>query len=101
MAEFDDDFDELDELDAPEGGATVSGDSTGEMFEHFRFVADKGQQLLRVDKFLVDHMQKASRNRIQQAAEAGCILANGKAVKSNYRVKPGDVISIVMDRASL
>lgn len=98
MAEFDDDFDELDELDAPEGGATVSGDSTGEMFEHFRFVADKGQQLLRVDKFLVDHMQKASRNRIQQAAEAGCILANGKAVKSNYRVKPGDVISIVMDR---
>lgn len=98
MAEFDDDFDELDELDAPVGGATVSGDSTGEMFEHFRFVADKGQQLLRVDKFLVDHMQKASRNRIQQAAEAGCILANGKAVKSNYRVKPGDVISIVMDR---
>ena len=98
MAEFDDDFDELDELDAPEGGAAVSGDSTGEMFEHFRFVADKGQQLLRVDKFLVDHMQKASRNRIQQAAEAGCILANGKAVKSNYRVKPGDVISIVMDR---
>lgn len=98
MAEFDDDFDELDELDTPELGATVSGDSTGEMFEHFRFVADKGQQLLRVDKFLVDHMQKASRNRIQQAAEAGCILANGKAVKSNYRVKPGDVISIVMDR---
>ena len=98
MAEFDDDFDELDELDAPEAGATVPGDSTGEMFEHFRFVADKGQQLLRVDKFLVDHMQKASRNRIQQAAEAGCILANGKAVKSNYRVKPGDVISIVMDR---
>lgn len=98
MAEFDDDFDELDELDTPELGAAVSGDSTGEMFEHFRFVADKGQQLLRVDKFLVDHMQKASRNRIQQAAEAGCILANGKAVKSNYRVKPGDVISIVMDR---
>ncbi len=68
------------------------------MFEHFRFVADKGQTLLRVDKFLVDHMQKASRNRIQQAAEAGCILVNGKAVKSNYRVKPFDVVSIVMDR---
>jgi len=47
----------------------------------------RGQQLLRVDKFLVDHMQKASRNRIQQAAEAGCILVNGKPVKSNYRVK--------------
>lgn len=70
----------------------------GEMYEHFRFVADKGQQLLRVDKFLVVHMQKSSRNRIQQAAEAGCILANGKPVKSNYRVKPDDVISVVMDR---
>ena len=68
------------------------------MYEHFRFVADAGQQLLRVDKFLVDHLQKASRNRIQQAAEAGCILVNGKAVKSNYRVKPFDVVSVVMDR---
>ena len=69
-----------------------------EMYEHFRFVADKGQTLLRVDKFLVARMEKSSRNRIQQAAEAGCILANGKAVKSNYRVKPLDVVSIVMDR---
>ncbi|MDE6827092.1 MAG: RNA pseudouridine synthase, partial [Paramuribaculum sp.] len=68
------------------------------LYEHFRFVADKGQTLLRVDKFLVERMQRASRNRIQQAAEAGCILVNGKAVKSNYRVKPLDVVSIVMDR---
>ena len=67
-----------------------------EMYEHFRFVADKGQTLLRVDKFLVARMEKSSRNRIQQAAEAGCILVNGKAVKSNYRVKPLDVVSIVM-----
>lgn len=81
--------------DVREGEQTP--DANG-MYEHFRFVADKGQQLLRVDKFLVDHMQKASRNRIQQAAEAGCILVNGKPVKSNYRVKPDDVISIVMDR---
>jgi len=69
-----------------------------EMYEHFRFVAEKGQTLLRVDKFLVARMEKSSRNRIQQAAEAGCILVNGKAVKSNYRVKPLDVVSIVMDR---
>lgn len=68
------------------------------MFEHFRFVADKGQQLLRVDKFLVARMEKSSRNRIQQAADAGCILVNGKPVKSSYRVKPLDVVSIVMDR---
>lgn len=69
-----------------------------ELYEHFRFVADKGQELLRVDKFLVIRMQKASRNRIQQAAEAGCILVNGNPVKSNYRVKPLDVVQIVMDR---
>ena len=69
-----------------------------EYFEHFRFVADKGQELLRIDKFLVARLQKSSRNRIQQAAEAGCILVNGKPVKSNYRVKPLDLIQVVMDR---
>ena len=74
------------------------GDDGNGMYEHFRFVAEKGQTLLRVDKFLVARMEKSSRNRIQQAADAGCILANGKAVKSNYRVKPFDVITIVMDR---
>lgn len=76
----------------------VEGEEENGLYEHFRFVADQGQQLLRVDKFLVDHMQKASRNRIQQAAEAGCILVNGKPVKSNYRVKPRDVVSVVMGR---
>lgn len=69
-----------------------------EVYEHFRFVADKGQQLLRVDKWLVERMEKTSRNRVQQAADAGCIIVNGRPVKSNYKVKPGDVISIVMDR---
>ncbi len=69
-----------------------------EYFEHFRFVADKGQQLLRVDKFLVARLEKSSRNRVQQAADAGCILVNGKRVKSNYRVKPLDVVQVVMDR---
>ena len=47
------------------------------LYEHFRFVADRGQELLRVDKFLVLRMQNASRNRIQQAADAGCIIVNG------------------------
>lgn len=69
-----------------------------ELYEHFKFIADKGQELLRVDKFLVTRIPKSSRNRIQQAADAGCILVNGKAVKSNYRVKPLDVVQIVMDR---
>lgn len=85
------------ELDA-DCDTDADSSAEGEMYEHFRFVADKGQQLLRVDKFLVTHMQKSSRNRIQQAAEAGCILVNGKAVKSNYRVKPDDVVTVVMDR---
>lgn len=76
----------------------IDAEDGSEMYEHFRFEADKGQTLLRVDKFLVARIEKSSRNRIQQAAEAGCILVNGKAVKSNYRVKPFDVVSIVMDR---
>lgn len=90
-------YDEAVETDGVED-CVAYGDDGGEMYEHFRFVADKGQALLRVDKFLVAHMQKSSRNRIQQAAEAGCILVNGRAVKSNYRVKPADVVTVVMDR---
>lgn len=78
--------------------AAESSDDGSQLYEHFRFVADKGQALLRVDKFLVARLEKSSRNRVQQAAEAGCIIVNGKAVKSNYRVKPLDVVSVVMDR---
>ena len=73
-------------------------DDGRELYEHFRFTADKGQQLLRIDKFLTERLERTSRNRVQQAADAGCIIVNGKAVKSSYRVKPGDVISVVMDR---
>ncbi len=76
----------------------LSTDSGQELWEHYRVVADKGQTLLRVDKFLVARIENVSRNRIQQAAEAGCILVNGNPVKSNYRVKPFDVVTIVMDR---
>ena len=76
----------------------ITDDSGRDLYEHFRFVADKGQALLRVDKFLTERLQKSSRNRVQQAAQAGCILVNGKAVKSNYRVKPLDVVQVVMDR---
>lgn len=88
----------MDKEDYIENDILLVDENERELYEHFRFVADKGQTLLRVDKFLVTRMENASRNRIQQAAEAGCILVNGKAVKSNYRVKPSDTISIVMDR---
>lgn len=66
-----------------------------ELFEHYKVVVDKGQELLRVDKFLQNRLFKTSRTRIQAAAETGNIHANGKAVKSNYKVKPGDTIAIV------
>ncbi|MDR2138653.1 MAG: RluA family pseudouridine synthase [Tannerella sp.] len=65
-------------------------------YEHFCYVADRKQSLLRIDKFLTDRMMNISRNRIQMAAEANCILVNGKPVKSNYRIKPLDRVSIVM-----
>ncbi len=67
-----------------------------ELFEHYRFEADKGQGLLRIDKFLVNRIENASRSKIQEAADAGNIRVNDKPVKSNYRVKPYDVVTIVM-----
>ena len=69
-----------------------------QLYEHFRIVVDKGQEMIRVDKYLFDRLTNASRNRIQKAAEAGCIMANGKPVKSSYKVKPMDVITLMMDR---
>lgn len=67
-----------------------------EMFEHHRFEADKGQMPLRVDKFLLVRLPHASRTKIQDAAESGCIRVNDKPVKSNYKVKPNDVVSVVL-----
>lgn len=68
-----------------------------ELFEHYRFVVDKGQAMVRIDKYLVNCMSNTSRNRIQEAADARKILVNNHPVKSNYRIKPFDVISIVLD----
>ncbi len=67
-----------------------------ELFEHFRFVIDKGQTPIRIDKYLSNVMSNTSRSRIQEAASQKAILVNDKAVKSNYKVKPNDVISIVL-----
>ena len=95
MAEdlFDDIEDFSEELDFSDGQA-----DSNELFEHYRFVADKGQSSIRVDKYLTMHIVGVSRNRIQQAAEANCILVNDNPVKSNYKIKPNDIISVVMDR---
>lgn len=67
-----------------------------ELYEHHRITADKKQGMIRIDKFLMTRIENASRNKIQQAAKAGNILVNDVSVKSNYRVKPSDVISVVM-----
>ena len=67
-----------------------------ELYEHYSITADRGQNPLRLDKFLTIHMERCSRNRIQTAADAGNILVNGKPAKSSYKVKPGDRISLVM-----
>ena len=69
-----------------------------QLYEHFRIVADKGQEPLRVDKFLFEHLQHSSRNRIQKAAEAGFVHVNDRPVKSNYRVRPLDVVTLMLDR---
>lgn len=94
---------EIDPIEEPGAGddmpqALIVDADGRELYEHFRFVADRGQQMIRVDKFLVDRLERTSRNRVQQAADAGCVIVNGKAVKSSYKVKPGDVVSVVMDR---
>ncbi len=67
-----------------------------ELYEHFRLVVDKGQHMLRIDKFLVNRIVNATRTKIQAAADSGAILVNEKPVKSSYKVKPMDVISIVL-----
>ena len=92
------DFDASTDMDSELDDLTVDDGQGGELYEHFRLTADKGQQLLRIDKFLTDRLAGISRNRIQQAAAAGCIRVGGKIVKSNYRIKPLDVVQIVMDR---
>ena len=65
-----------------------------ELFEHHRIVADKGQSLLRVDKFLTNLLPNTSRNRLQMAAKCGYVRVNGHPVKSNHKVRPGDVVTL-------
>lgn len=66
-------------------------------YEHHRIIVDPGQKVLRLDRFLVDRLQNSSRNKIQAAADAGNIYVNGEPKKSNYKVKPGDEISVRLD----
>jgi len=80
---------------------TLDADLDGEqqqLFEHFRIEVDKGQVPVRVDKFMLEKLVHSSRNRIQKAAEAGFVHVNDRPVKSNYKVRPGDVVTLMLDR---
>ena len=84
-------------LDIDIEGADVDTEGEGdEMYEHFSVTVDKGQSMMRLDKFLTIRLEHTSRNRIQAAADGQNILVNGKPQKSSYKVKPLDQISIVM-----
>ncbi|RCS27574.1 RluA family pseudouridine synthase [Polaribacter sp. WD7] len=67
-----------------------------ELYEHYKFTASIGQVPLRVDKFLMNFVENATRNKVQQAAKAGNVLVNDIAVKPNYKVKPNDVVRVVL-----
>ena len=86
MEVFSDGFVEADELEVEET-----------LFREIRITADRGHSPVRIDKFLIDHVANTSRNKIQQAADAGSISVNGKVVKSNYKVKPGDNVVITLN----
>lgn len=73
-----------------------SEEENDDLFEHHRFVADQGQKPLRVDKFLNNFMLNTSRNKIQNAADQGAVRVNDEVVKSNYKVKPGDIVTVVL-----
>ncbi|MTG98118.1 MULTISPECIES: RluA family pseudouridine synthase [Myroides] len=79
-----------------ENNADMFEDFDEELFEHYRFEAGKGQAPLRVDKFLMNLVENATRNKIQQAAANGNIFVNDEPVKSNYKVKANDVVRVLM-----
>ena len=85
MTEYTEEIDDLEDEQQP-------------LYEHFRIVVDEGQSPLRIDKYMFEKLQHSSRNRIQQAADAGFVHVNDRPVKSNYKVRPNDVITLMLDR---
>ncbi len=76
--------------------SNLEDEQSEELYEHHRFKADPGQEVLRIDKYLLDRMPNTSRNKIQIAAKSGNIHVNGVPVKQNYKIKPGEEVSIVL-----
>lgn len=71
-------------------------ETADELYEHYSFKADKGQEMIRIDKFLMDRLPNTSRNKLQESIKEGNIVVNKTQIKSNYKVKPGDEISVVL-----
>ena len=89
-------LDDIELLDGESDSDLQVGD--GQLYEHLRMEVDRGQDPVRIDKYMSEHVQHSSRNRIQKAADAGFIQVNGTPVKSNYKVRPGDIITLMLDR---
>ncbi|OZV69084.1 RluA family pseudouridine synthase [Winogradskyella aurantia] len=79
--------------------AIISEDND-DRYEHFSFKVDKGQKPLRIDKYLLNHIENITRSKLQTAAKDNGVLVNGEAVKANYKVKPNDVISVTFEHPS-
>ncbi len=90
--------DDIDILEDDTLGEAIPATDGQQLYEHWKTEVDTGQAPVRIDKFLAEHMQHSSRNRIQAAADAGCIFVGDKPVKSNYKVRPGDIITLKLDR---
>ena len=88
------------ENDHAQGGSVAdeSGDASEELYERMNLIVDKGQEPMRIDKFLVARIEHASRNKVQQAIESGRVLINGKQVSSNHKIKPGEEIIVYSDK---
>ncbi|MEO6168082.1 MAG: S4 domain-containing protein, partial [Chitinophagales bacterium] len=81
---------------APAEEVLIEAEEEDGAYEHFRVTVDKGQSPLRIDKFLFNRIEAVSRSKIQQAADGQMILVNGLPVKSNYKVKPLDLITVML-----
>jgi len=75
--------------------SNVPEDDNDDLYEHHAFTVDKGQSPLRIDKYLMNRIENATRNKIQEGAKNGSVFVNGVPVKSNYKVKPYDVIKVL------
>lgn len=84
-------------IDPPDINAAEIADTNDELYERFQFHVDKGQEPYRIDKFLMNRIENATRNKLQRAINAGMVLVNGKEVKPNYRIRPLDNIVVFSD----